>query len=173
VIDANSIIAESKAMGTSKIKIKLGTLELEYEGESDFLNNGLLEMIQELQQVVPVIEATSNHAPASNSVKAGAAHLSLTTKSIATKLGAKSGSELAEAAVAHIALIKNIEQFKRADINEAMKSAVGIYKTSMTGNLTSILQTLLSQNVLVETGTDTYAITPEAESKLKDKLSLE
>jgi hypothetical protein len=65
-----------------------------------------------------------------------------------------------------------METFKRSEINEAMKSASGIYKTTMTSNLSATIGTLLSQDTLVETGTDTYALTPEAEAKLRERLSI-
>ena len=42
----------------------------------------------------------------------------------------------------------------------------------MTNNLTKIIQTLLNQKTLVETGSDTYALTPDAEAKLKGQLGI-
>ncbi len=158
-------------MATAKIRIKAVGIEVDYEGDSTFLKNDLLEMLRELQKLAPATANQGGNLSSTNGqLPAGAQ--SLTTKSIATKLSAKSGSEVAEAAVAHLAIIKGMSTFKRSEINDAMKSAAGIYKANMTSNLSKIIQTLLSQNTLVETGTDTYAMTPEAETKLKGQLSI-
>lgn len=159
-------------MATAKIRIKLGLMEIEYEGDSAFLEKDLLKMVQELQDVIPVASSVDNQKNSLGGEKLSGGSQSLTTKSIATKLGAKSGPELALAAVAHLALIKGQSTFKRGEINDAMKSAAGIYKTSMTGNLSKILQGLLNDDSLVETGTETYAITPAAEASIKGQLGI-
>jgi hypothetical protein len=160
-------------MTIAKIRIKIGSIEIDYEGDSDFLDRDLLKMVQELQKVSPP-DLASNHQGGSSG--GGGTPLqsghTLTTKSIATKLGAKSGSELGQAAVAHLALIKGQGTFKRSEINDAMKSAAGIYKTNMTGNLSPIIQKLLNDDTIVETGADTYAITPNAEALFKGKLGI-
>jgi hypothetical protein len=158
-------------MASAKIHIKVGGIEIDYEGDSAFLEKDLLKMVQELQKVAPTAFAGALHGSSAGGKPPTGAQ-TLTTKSIATKLSAKSGSDVAEAAVAHLAIIKGMATFKRSDINDAMKSAAGIYKSTMTSNLSAIIQTLLNQDTLVETGTDTYALTPAAESKLKERLGI-
>jgi hypothetical protein len=160
-------------MTSAKIRIRAAGIEIEYEGESSFLKSDLIAMLQEVTKLVPATsggESQGKVAPANGKPATG--NQSLTTKSIATKLGAKSGSEVAESAVAHLAIIREMSTFKRADINDAMKSAAGIYKVNMTSNLSKIIQTLLSQDTLVETGADTYALTPSAETRLRTSLGL-
>lgn len=160
-------------MTSAKIRIKLGDLEVDYEGDSSFLEKDLLKIVHDLQKVAPQTSNSERQQNLSNNrEKPSAGSQTLTTKSIATKLSAKSGSDLALAAVAHLAIIKGMDSFKRAEINTAMKSAAGIYKTTMTGNLSSIIRTLLHQDTLVETGTETYALTPSAETKLKGQLGI-
>ena len=158
-------------MASAKIRIKVGEVEIDYEGDSAFLENDLLKMLNEIQKVVPATTVNSGQVGGGVGKPLVGIH-SLTTKSIATKLGAKSGGDLAEAAVAHLGLINGLVTFKRSDINDAMKSASGIYKTNMTSNLSAIIQTLLNQDTIVETGTHTYALTPGAEVKLKGKLGI-
>lgn len=157
-------------MPNAKIRIRVGIIELEYDGDSAFLENDLLEMVRELQKVVPA--AWQQESQTGSSSRGPAGTQSLTTKSIATKLAAKSGSDLAEAAVAHLAIISEKPTFKRSEINDAMKSAAGFYKSTMTNNLSSIIKALLNNDTLVETSTDTYALTPGAEGKLKGRLGI-
>jgi hypothetical protein len=158
-------------MADAKIRIKVGSIEIDYEGDETFLKGDLLKVVQDLQKIAPAAPATSGKsAIAENKSAAGAP--SLTTKSIATTLGAKSGSDLAEAAVAHLSIIKGMTTFKRSEINDAMKSASGIYNANMTANLTKIIQTLLNQKTIVETASDTYSLTPDAETKLKGQLGI-
>lgn len=160
-------------MAEVKIQIKAGSFEINYEGEGDFLKDEVFPIIAELQKIEP-ISAPPHAKPLHQEGHAGthSSQHSLTTKSIATKLNAKSGSEVAEAAVAHLAIIRGMATFKRSDINDAMKSAAGIYKSNMSSNLSKIVQTLLNQEVLVETGTDIYALTPKAEAGLKGRLEI-
>jgi len=158
-------------MANAKIRIKVGSIEIDYEGDETFLKGDLLKVVQDLQKVAPAAPFTSVKS-ANGESKSTAGAPSLTTKSIATALGAKSGSDLAEAAVAHLAIIKGMTTFKRAEINDAMKSASGIYNANMTANLTKILHTLLNQKTIVETAADTYSLTPDAEAKLKGQLGI-
>jgi hypothetical protein len=158
-------------MADAKIRIKVGSIEIDYEGDETFLKGDLLKVVQDLQKIAPAAPATSGKSAIAES-KSAAGAPSLTTKSIATTLGAKSGSDLAEAAVAHLAIIKGMTTFKRSEINDAMKSASGIYNANMTANLTKIIQTLLNQKTIVETASDTYSLTPDAETKLKGQLGI-
>ena len=162
-------------MPTAKIRLKFGAVEVDYEGDSAFLEKDLLKLVQDIQKIAPAAPAPARQPAkdAGGEVKAGGGSgVSLTTKSIATKLGVKTASELCEAACVHLAIIKNMPSFKRSEINDAMKTANGIYNVNMSKNLSGIINTLLSQDTLVETGSDTYAMTPEAEAKFKGLLGI-
>jgi hypothetical protein len=158
-------------MATAKIRIKIGSTEIDYEGDEGYLKGDLLKIVQDLQKIAPSAPVPSGKSGGADS-KSPAGAPSLTTKSIATTLGSKSGSDVAEAAVAHLAIIKGMTTFKRSEINEAMKSAAGIYNANMSANLTKIIQTLLHQKTIVETAKDTYSLTPDAETKLKEQLGI-
>jgi len=170
-------------MASAKIRIKVGEVEVEYEGDAAFLDKDLMKMVQELQKVAPV-SAPPKDNPNKNTGSTGSAgsaggsgggsgsNPSLTTRAIATKLGLSGSRGLAKAAVIHLAIIKGMSTFKRSEINDAMRSATGIYNASMTGNLSPSIQKLLSDDVLVETGTETYSMTPQAEQTTKASLGI-
>jgi hypothetical protein len=93
-----------------------------------------------------------------------------TTKTIATKLSAASGTDVARAAIAHLGIIKAMATFSRADILTEMRGATGFYRKSMSNNLTKSLSSLIADQTINENGSDVYALTPVAEKKLRQDL---
>lgn len=143
----------------AKVRVKVGQIEVEYEGDDAFLPDGLLEMIEKISAVLKVVplESPANGKPETlpNAGK-------LSTSTIASKLGAKSGSDLAYAAAAHLRLAKGIETFSRSDILDEMQVATAFYKGSFGSNLTAYLDTLTKAGRLNSIGNQTYSM-PEAE----------
>lgn len=96
---------------------------------------------------------------------------SLTTGSIAGKIGAKSGSDLLLAAAGHLALVKKRDTFSRQALHDEMKSATAYYKKNYSTNLSSYLKTALKDGPLSETAKDTFALTAAAREDLEKKLA--
>jgi hypothetical protein len=96
----------------------------------------------------------------------------LTTSSIAAKLGCKTGPDLIIAAAAHLGLIKQQSQYTRAEIVREMKSATAFFNKNFVSNLSKSLKTLVQSDQLNEVGTDTYALPSTETAKLKTKLGL-
>ena len=147
-------------------------MEIDYEGDAQFLEKDLLKLVEDIQKIAPSSSHGHGHSSSSSGAKKPSEGLLLTTKSIATKLNAKSGPDVAKAAAAHLAISKGSETFSRTDLHNAMKTAAGHYKSSMHGNLTGIIKALLTDDILVETNTDIYSLTPTAEAKLKGQLGV-
>ncbi len=96
----------------SKIRIKLGPIEVEYEGSESFLKQELpafIKTVTELSKSVAVVTDRDEG-------KLDAEKLQLSTTSIATKISCSSGPDLVLASAAHLTLVKKTEVFSRKQL---------------------------------------------------------
>src|SRR5690348_16260150 len=95
---------------SSKIKIKVGPVEVEYEGSEEFLKNELAELLSSISKLYRESGASSQPPtpPAGNGIGSIG-----TTGAIAVKLQASSGSDLALAAAARLYLGHQKASFTR------------------------------------------------------------
>lgn len=158
---------------SSKLRIRIGEVEIDYEGTEEFLKQELPQLLKTAME----LHKASGGPPAGAAGKTGALGgaskvASLTTGSIAAKLGAKSGSDLLMAAAAHLALVKNTEPFTRQQLLTEMQSATSYYKTTYSTNLTSYINRALQKDgPLSETAKNSYALTAAARTDLEKKLA--
>jgi hypothetical protein len=161
---------------SSKLRIRIGEVEIDYEGTEEFLKEELPQLLKTAME----LHKASGGSPSGGTGKAGATGgsaggpkvASLTTGSIAAKLGAKSGSDLLTAAAAHLALVTNTEPFTRQQLLSEMQSATSYYKSSYSPNLTKYIKTALQKDgPLSETAKNSYALTAAARADLEKKLA--
>jgi len=154
----------------SKIRIKLGPIEVEYEGSESFLKQelpALIKTVTELSKSVGVTIADLQSTEDKDNSENG--NLQLATTSIATKLSCTSGPDLVIASAAHLTLVKNIEVFSRKQLLDDMKTAASFYKSNYSGNLSTYIKTLLKDK-LHERTTGHYALSASARKTLESKL---
>ncbi len=161
---------------SAKIRIKIGAIEIEYEGKASFLQDELLNLVQNLvgfyaehKAAIP-LDAPSEEAEKSGSGVASA-QLEYSTNTIAGHLGAASGSELAVAAAARLTFVKKQDKFTRKDIDAEMKSATTCYSKNMSSNLSSSLNTLVKGKRLNQIEKDVYALSANEKATLEVKLA--
>lgn len=158
---------------TSKVKIKAGAIEIEFEGSEEYMKDELPALVELLCSIGPVSEnqeeEESQELPASTDPSKQ--KLQLTTNTIAAKLNVKKGGELVLAACAHLTLVKGADTFSRSNILAEMKLANNYYKETMSKNLSNTLKTLVKQNKLLETATDRYALQAGVKTQLETQLS--
>ena len=154
---------------TSKVKIKTGSIEVEFEGSEEYMKDELPSLVELLYSLSPNDSSTEEEsdtegveAPTDKSKQ----KIQMTTNTIASKLSVKSGNDLVIAACAHLTFVKGADTFTRNNILAEMKLASNYYKANMRKNLSNILKTLINQNKLLETAKDTYAL----EATIKDQL---
>src|SRR5262249_24000864 len=124
----------------SRISIKVGELEIEYEGEQKFITDGLLKLVKD---ILTALETTT----------------------MAQKLGQKSGAaNLALAAAVHLTLVKNKEHFTHQELLTEMRTATTVYKSSYGSNIIGTLKRLVGDEKLSHVGGTNYAL-PEAERR--------
>lgn len=163
----------------SKIKIKMGPIEIEYEGSEAFLKEelpALLSAVSDLYKASGVIEDEVNFDAAPVSAVSVAAtekamgSLQATTSTVAARLGVKSGPELALAAAARLTLSLGVESFSRAQLLEEMKSASAYFKQTYAKNLSGTLTRLLKDGKLFETAKNTYSLSASQRSNMEARL---
>jgi hypothetical protein len=154
----------------SKIRIKLGPIEVEYEGSEVFLKEELPNLIR----IVSELYKTSNIPPndsIENGPSGGAGKIQLSTGSIAAKLSCSSGPDLLLAAAAHFTFSKEKESFTRQQLLSEIKTAKAYFKKSYTANLTSLLNGLVKGGKLNEPVAGTFALTADTIKDLEARLA--
>jgi hypothetical protein len=158
---------------TSKIRIKVGNTAIEFEGSEDYMRQDLPILIERLSEISPTGDVDEEEPaevlpPSDDPSKK---KLELTTNTIATMLDAKTGTDLALAACAHLCLVKGVDSFMRTHILGEMKLANNFYKKSYGANLSNYLKTLVSNSKILETAQDTYALNATEKSKSRKEVS--
>ena len=163
----------------SRIRIKIGALEVEYEGEEDYLKDGLLDFLKSVVDLAEVSEFTDfsgegqgeegDSQPPIPQPK-GISHLAPET--IAAKLNTKTGSDLVLAAAAYLKFTQGLGNFTRQQILEAMKEATGYYKGSMSNNLTRYLGSLVKRGRLNALANGKYSISAPTEKELRANIAI-
>jgi hypothetical protein len=157
-----------------KIRIRVGNIEVEYEGAEAYLKNDLPNLIEYLAGLPvgdePAAEPEEEEVlpPTSDLSKK---KLELTTNSIAGMLNAKSGPDLVLAACAHLHLVKGAETFHRKNILAEMRSANNYFTRSSAGNFSKSLSSLVKDRKLMERTEDTYALDAKTLSELQKILA--
>lgn len=161
---------------TSKIRIKMGQIEVEYEGSDSFLKQELKELLG----AVSKLHSESNCDAAvggEDDLKRKSASVGktpiLTTGAIAAKLNVRTGNGkgLVTAAAAHLTLVKRQETFSRQELLAAAKTAKQYFKTSITNNLSSTLASMVRDDLLVESEADVFALSAKKLADLETALA--
>lgn len=166
---------------TAKVRIKAGPVEFEYEGQTELGVADIKELFSHIETLfkVPVLaEGGDAHAhPQSPTPTAapqapnGLAPLQkLHVNSVATKLKAKTGPEVAVAAAAALQIFDQKQSFTRIELLETMKKATMHYKDSMSGNLSNILSTLVGSK-FNQISDGVYSLSSEAYQSLVTQLA--
>lgn len=161
----------------ARIRAKLGSLEVEFEGSEDFLKNHLLELLHSFSELDVPAESGSDEEESQNddgSVGIGGQQGSNlgTTTTFAAKLGGGSGNDLLLAAAAKLAIGDGLERFTRKRLLEEMKAASAYYKKSYSGNLTKYIEGLVKSHKLLEQAKDTYSLASDTRTELRKRLGL-
>ncbi len=158
---------------TSKIRVKMGAIEVEFEGSEKFLKEELLHLLSEISKLYhenrEAIHGSTQEifSPEDN----GTGPIIGTTATIAGKLGCKSAPDLIIAAAAHLTLVQKKIEFSRKELLEQVKSAAGYYKESMGKNFTNYLNNRVKIKELIEPKTGYYALSADKKAELVRQLT--
>lgn len=156
---------------TAKLRIKAKGIEIEWEGEVDYLKNDLPDLIA---AIVTALGIDANDDSSEEGADTGNASLKpgirTTTAALAAKLKPGTGAELFKLALAKLQLSDNVEPATRAQIHNEMKTASKFYKQNMKNNLNNMIDTLLGQGAINEPTSGSYALTQSTLENLQTKL---
>lgn len=159
----------------AKIRIKVGSMEVEYEGEPSFLKDGLenlLAKIAELSTQVPPEQkpeiATPNGSDVSTVASNGA---DFSTSTIAAQVDAKSGTELAVCALAKLQLVDKKTSVERAELLAEMKTATAYYNKNMGSNLSASLKTLTTNKRVHQGAGGAYSLSSDERKSIEAKIA--
>jgi hypothetical protein len=152
------------------IRIKLGQIEIEYQGDASFLKKDLLETVRELIELQAKHPSVTRPSGVSEG-DGGGSKFDHSTDTVATLLKAKSGPDLVIAAAAHLHFTKGKPKFTRQEIITEMRSAPGHFKETYVNNMTSYLTGLKGKDRLRLVGDDTYALSNKEKQEIETKLA--
>ncbi len=151
----------------SKIRIRVGDIEIEFEGSEEFIKEQIPELLQEIADMKgPFIKEEAEEMSTDEHQK----FIDLSVETIAEKIGVKTGKELVVATAAYLTFAKNLPSFSRREILNAMKDASHHYQKNYSKNLSRYLQPLLRDGVLNQTSSGTYALSAAARKELEQKI---
>ncbi len=130
----------------------MGHIEFEYEGDAPYDTDAVKDLFTHLETLMgaapPGAFATPEPPPSSNGVDLTAAAPSdlgsLAPNTVAARLNAKTGPDVAIAAAAYLQICQGKTTFSRGALLTTMKAETGYYNTMMSSNLTSALKTLIA-----------------------------
>jgi ethanolamine utilization microcompartment shell protein EutL len=163
------LLATRGAPMPTKLSVSRGPLLINFEGEEAFLVEHILPLF------LTALGEGGTDGSANETVTGSAAKrqpMSMTTRSIASKLGADSGTTLAYAAAAALSLMQGQEQFSRQNLHDAMKSATGFYKQTYGSNLSNYIDTLTKQGTLIEISKDMFTVKSSELDAMRSKLEV-
>jgi hypothetical protein len=154
----------------SKIKLRIGQIEVEYEGSEQFLKAELPALLK----AVAALHQAAGQQPAMTNLGGSGGGPALpflsSTSTVASKLGCRKGTDLVLAAATYLAMGANKPSFTRSEINDQIKSASTYYKSTYTDNLTSYLNTLVKDNKLLHVSGSTYSLHADVLTDMRTRL---
>jgi len=160
----------------TKVRVKLGPIEVEYEGGENFFKTEipeLLKMIMELYKANSSIMILPPSQPSESTPLIPPdvpKKIEISKNSIASKLGCKTGPELILAACATLTFVKLKETFTRKEIIPTMKEASTYYKQSYVRNLGNYLSTLVKDGKLLERSNGVFALHTDIRKEMEAKI---
>lgn len=168
-------VAASKGP-VAKIKLKVGSMELEYEGDPSFLTGGIEALLVTMGDLMGKAPAELEAAPSQATQHAdtglsSANGLSYSTETIAAHLDAKTGPEFVICALARLQLQIGKSAPTRGEILAEMKTATSYFKENMTGNLSGSLSSLVKAKRINQIAKDTYALSAAERRQVEAKIA--
>ena len=158
---------------SAKLRIKTKGIEIEWEGEVEFLKSEVPDLIASIIEAIGVaspqeLDESSEDAP--NAFTGAGASSRFTTASAAAKLQARSSADLFKAALLKLQMSDGVEPASRAQIHDEMKAAPRAYKPTMLGNLSKTIAGLMDQGEVNEPSTGNFVLSNSTYEQLSQRL---
>lgn len=169
----------------TKFRLAIGDFQVDYEGPESFLREGIHDLIERLVDHYgnhgasipapdePIHDENDSNTRTDGDMQIDSPRIDLSVSTIATRIRAKTGPELAIAAAAHLTLVQSKDRFSRQEILFYMKNAPGIYKKTFSNNLGSSLQRLVGSQRLNEVAVGRYALSATEKHRVETALAVD
>lgn len=162
-------------METAKVRVKFGNLEVEYEGQHDFVQDGLLELISDvvnLSSQMPSAPALPDSGEKKSFVASRThGHGALTISTIAAHLTPDGPQELMMCALAKLQIVDGKDKVERKEIRDEIKLATTYYRASMGTNLPRDLDRMVKGKKINELSNGVYSLTAASRQDLEPKIA--
>jgi hypothetical protein len=161
----------------SKIRIKMGAVEVECEGSEQFLTKELPEILGAVSKLysesgVGAAEEKQQAAGNPGQPPDGVNGTVIgTTATIAGKLNCSSGADLIIAAAAHLTFVSKMVEFPRKDLLAQTKGASGYYNENIAKNFTNYVNARVKAGELLESKPGHYTLNAAKKAELGTKLA--
>ncbi|MCJ2081675.1 hypothetical protein [Methylobacterium sp. J-090] len=163
----------------TKLKIKMGHIEFEYEGDAVYDNEAVKDLFSHIESLTGAAPPGTFDALAPiNELENGdgdgdvlAEIANLSAQTVSARLECKSARDLAVAAAAHLQLCQGRKSFTRKELLTDMQQDNGYYNQSMSWNLSSTLNRLVSGKILMTMTGDQMSLSANELARLKVKLA--
>jgi hypothetical protein len=157
---------------TAKLRIKTKGIEIEWEGEVEFLKTEVPDLIASIIQAIGInIEEPPTDEDAQNDLERPSTG-TFTTAAAAAKIQTKrSGPELFKVALAKLQISDGIEPATRDQILEEMRKAPRVFNENMRKNMTQTISALLSKGDINEPADGKYALSHSAHGAFTQKFN--
>jgi hypothetical protein len=158
----------------TKLRIKMGQVEVDYEGTDDFLRKELPELLKAVLELHgnvadEPLKERGESTPARKPLPKGTP---VSTSTVASVIGGTSGGDLALAAATALVLGEGKESFSRSQLLDAMKGAKAYYKSTYRSNLSNYIKALVKSQDLLDHGGDNFGLHDKKRTELAQKLDL-
>lgn len=155
----------------SRIRIKYGAIEIEYEGKESFLRDELPSLIEAISKLSspnltpPAIETPQEQAlPGGNG---GAIEVQkLGISSIIARLKISTGPDLVVAAAAFLTFTEGKDIFSYQELRDTTKQATGHYNETFRSNFSSYVKSLVKSKKINDIGSQKYSLTASERDRL-------
>lgn len=163
----------------AKIKVKIGTIEIEYEGEPAFLSDGLPDLLEKMgslsRNAEVSITSSGTEQPESspfeetvvNNVKVIG---QLSANSVAARLSVKSGADIIICALATLEVVEGKGGVTKKEIQSEMRKATSYFNANHISNYGKNLDTLIKAKRVNQLGSDNFALTASERKFVEAKI---
>lgn len=157
---------------SGKLRIKTKGIEIEWEGDVEFLKSEVPELIGSIIAAISsaLPEELEESGGTAIDLNGGTASSPFTTAQAASKLKARTANDLFKAALLKLQLSDGIEPASRTKIHDEMKLAPRVYKRAMLGNLTKVIDKLMDQGEINEPAPGNYVLSNSTYEQLAQRI---
>jgi hypothetical protein len=159
-----------------KIKIKMGAVEIEYEGSSDFLKQEMFDLVEAVSKLhnssvnFGSDDLTLADGSKNNTANISGGKIEGSCNEIAKKLGANGGPDLIFAAAAKLYFVDEKERFSADQIRAEMNSASNYVNTAMKSNFNKNLKSIVRKDRLKDLGSNNYSLSAAEIDEVRAKI---